>query len=148
MGQYYFSAEKGTIYSSEALQNPDSTKITIESNLLPIQLLENVITDTHFSERNREGRLLSFMANTDERFNTNSIGIGVDESTSLIVEDKRMLKTGRGNVYIYRQPISKQQGLNLGPIYRHCLSNNEVYPPLQEIREGYTTINVINGEIK
>ena len=65
LGEYYFSAKNGTVYSEDALNNPRSSKIVIEKDLLMIPLLENVITDSHYSERNREGRLLAFKT---ERF--------------------------------------------------------------------------------
>jgi len=148
MGEYYFSAKNGTIYSLEALRNPESSKITIEENLLPINLLENVITDTHFSERNREGRLLAFMSKANDQFHTQSIGIGVDEATSLIVENEKMTKAGTGNVYIYKPQDSQKSGLNFGPIKKFTLNKSTTYPPLEKIVEDYKIIRVQNGIVK
>ena len=47
LGEYIFSAEKGTISSQEALANPFDERIAIDSlDYLKLQLLDNVITST------------------------------------------------------------------------------------------------------
>lgn len=63
MGQGYFSAQNGSIDSDEALLNPFDTYLTLGWNdFVDAPYLDNAITDTHFNERDRYGRLMTFMA--------------------------------------------------------------------------------------
>ena len=63
LGNAYFAALNGGLLTSEILADPYNTYVTLGSNdFLQIPYLENVITDQHFSQRGRQGRLLGFMA--------------------------------------------------------------------------------------
>lgn len=95
MGSSYFSAENGTVYSSEALEDPYNSFMTIEHNdFLEIPLLAKTITDSHFSEREREGRLLTFIARMNNELGQQSFGIACDEYTAVCIDS-----TGIGAVY-------------------------------------------------
>ena len=95
LGSSYFSAENGTVYSSEALEDPYNTYMTLGHNdFLEVPLLENTITDTHFSEREREGRLVTFIARMNEELQTRPYGIACDEYTAVCIDS-----TGIGAVY-------------------------------------------------
>ena len=95
LGSSYFSAENGTVYSSEALEDPYNTYMTFGHNdFLEVPLLENTITDTHFSERDREGRLITFMARMNNELGTPSFGIAGDEYTAVCIDS-----SGLGAVY-------------------------------------------------
>lgn len=59
-------------------------------------LLEGVIIDQHFNQRGRIGRLLGAVAQ-----NPQTIGVGIDEDTAIIVNDKREISViGSGVVTI------------------------------------------------
>ena len=121
MGEYIFSAKKGGLGSSYALKNPHSEYITIEEDFFYSSLLKGIITDTHFSERSREGRLLSFMHNAQFSFSLKSImGIGVDEQTSIAVTQSEIQVFGQGSAWVYESSndaSTYQMGaLNFGPI--------------------------------
>jgi len=95
LGSSYFSADNGTVYSSEALEDPYNIYMTLGHNdFLEVPLLENTITDTHFSERDREGRLLTFMARMHNELGERSFGIACDEYTAVCIDS-----TGIGAVY-------------------------------------------------
>ena len=95
LGASYFSADNGGVYSSEALEDPYNAYMTIGHNdFLEIPLLENTITDTHFSERDREGRLLTFMARMNNELGERSFGIACDEYTAVCIDS-----SGLGAVY-------------------------------------------------
>ena len=86
-GEYYFSAQNGTITSAEALANPYHPKATVSgAAFLNNEMLRHTITDTHFDNPDRRGRLLSFMAKiyTDEGVAT--YGIACDEYTAVCIE--------------------------------------------------------------
>jgi len=95
LGTSYFSADNGGVYSSEALEDPYNPYMTIGHNdFLEVPLLENTITDTHFSERDREGRLLTFMARMNNELGERSFGIACDEYTAVCIDS-----SGLGAVY-------------------------------------------------
>jgi len=95
LGASYFSADNGGLYSYEALEDPYNPYMTIGHNdFLEVPLLENTITDTHFSERDREGRLLTFMARMNNELGERSFGIACDEYTAVCIDS-----SGIGAVY-------------------------------------------------
>lgn len=62
-GQYYFSAENGSVTSAVALNNPYENNVTVDhAPFLYNDALSDVITDTHFDNPDRSGRLITFMA--------------------------------------------------------------------------------------
>ena len=73
-------------------------------------LVKNVIIDQHFLKRSRYNRLLSALV----EFPTH-IGIGVDESTALIVRNKKIEIVGESEVIVVKKPkgIAKSKKENL-----------------------------------
>ena len=104
LGQHLFTAEKNTVTPEEALVNPYSEKITLSSDFLKAPVLEGLITDSHFSERDRMGRLVSFMGRLQTDRDLSSLrGVGVDEGTAALVQpsgDSRVV--GKGGVHWVR----------------------------------------------
>lgn len=95
LGSSYFSAIKGGLTSSEALQNPYNSYVTLgHDDFINIPLLQNTITDQHFSQRGREGRFVTFLARMKKDLNKNPRGIAVDEQTAVCVDE-----TGKAIVF-------------------------------------------------
>lgn len=95
LGSSYFSALNGTVTSDQAMSDPYNSLITLGHNdFIIIPILANTITDQHFSQRGREGRLVTFMARMNKDLSTNSKGIGVDEQTAVCID-----ATGIAQVY-------------------------------------------------
>ena len=93
LGEKIFSAEFGSLSSIEALNDPFNGKVSIDSmKYISIPFLNDVITDTHYSERNRYGRHVTMMARL--KINGESKGIGLDEKTSICIS-----KDGIASVY-------------------------------------------------
>jgi cyanophycinase-like exopeptidase len=93
LGEFVFSARNGTVYSSEALADPYHEGVTLDRDLIdaprlpPYALLRNVITDSHFQDRQRMGRLLAFLARlAQDGWATAARAIAVDEMTAVLVE--------------------------------------------------------------
>lgn len=85
----YGAMDDGSIKSPEALADPFGPANTIETGFLDIALLKGVVTDTHFKERERLGRLFAFVAKAQAGRPADAptmIGLGVDESAAVAVE--------------------------------------------------------------
>jgi cyanophycinase-like exopeptidase len=76
--------------------------VQIEHNFIHLPNLENIIVDAHFRQRDRFGRLLTFMARIleDQLRPPPVIGIGVDDGTALAIgPDGLGTVFGTGGVY-------------------------------------------------
>ncbi len=94
LGRILFSAEKGSITSSEALADPYDAYATLDRDFVKLPSLDGVITDTHFAERDRMGRLVGFLARIiQDGWRERPVGIGIDEATALVVDE-----AGQGSV--------------------------------------------------
>ena len=100
LGQFLFAAEKDTIQSGQAMADCYGKKITLERDLLAVPTLTSAITDTHFTQRARMGRLLTFMARViTDGWATRVKGIGVDEDAAALVDREGTATiVGQGNV--------------------------------------------------
>jgi cyanophycinase len=122
LGDYDFTASTGkTIVSNDALLDPYNSAITIDGNSVSdgfltlrdnlmgsqssvtgvLSLLANTITDSHFRQRDRLGRLVTFMALLDaddiikQSASLTVKGIGINEQTALLIEpDGRSMVVG------------------------------------------------------
>ena len=90
LGGKYFSAQNGSVTSAQAMANPYATNVTLggytglpDNDFLNVPFLRNVITDTHFDNPDRRGRISTFMA----RFKllTTIYGIACNEYTAVCV---------------------------------------------------------------
>ena len=94
-GQYYFTAENGTITSGTALQNPYATTATVDSvSFMGNALLARTITDTHYDNPDRRGRQASFLARIYQDWGIEARGIACDEYTAVCIDT-----TGLATVY-------------------------------------------------
>ena len=62
-----------------------------------MQFLPSTIIDQHFSQRKRQGRLIKAIEAYPDR-----IGVGIDESTGLFVNQDRSRVVGNGGVYLLK----------------------------------------------
>jgi cyanophycinase len=86
-GEFVFTAMLDTVKSPEALANPYDPHVTLVRDFLSIPVLKGVITDSHFSQRERMGRSLAFLARiVQDGWTKEAHGIGVDETTAVLVE--------------------------------------------------------------
>ena len=102
LGQAYFSAEFDTVVTDEALQNPYNQKVALGAkDFLDMPFLQNIITDSHYTQRNRQGRHITFMARLMQDHGFKKIrGIGVDEKTAVCInEDGFATVFGKNDAY-------------------------------------------------
>jgi cyanophycinase len=87
LGRYSYTAlDGGSMESKIALANPYDAGVTLEDDFLHCRWLENVITDSHFSQRSRLGRLIVFIARIDrDHVGADAYGVGIDENSALLI---------------------------------------------------------------
>ena len=83
LGDVAFTAQQGTVYPDEAIQNPRISYITLEDDY--VVTIDGWIFDTHFIERGRLGRLAAFMENWYIKTGETIKGIGVDDQTAICI---------------------------------------------------------------
>ncbi|MCA9781818.1 MAG: hypothetical protein KC800_34105, partial [Candidatus Eremiobacteraeota bacterium] len=127
LGQYLFSAEHDTIVSKEALEDPYHPAITLEKNFIKAEPLSNLITDSHFSQRDRLGRLLTFVARVQQDENLTTLGgVGVDEATAALVDSEGSTRVvGEGSAHFVKAR-SKPRECRPGKALSHSYSLHSV----------------------
>lgn len=85
-GHAYGALDGGSITSAEALADPLGKGVTLVDGFLHMPRLQQVITDTHFDARARQGRLIAFVARLRHEGHRDVVGLGVDEGTVLAVD--------------------------------------------------------------
>ena len=96
LGEWGYGAmDGGSITSPEALHDPAGSAVTLVDHFVSLTLMRGIITDTHFAQRDRLGRLLAFVARVAKDHHTAAIsGLGVDQDSALLVDangDARLL---------------------------------------------------------
>jgi cyanophycinase len=111
LGQFVFSAVNGTIDSSAALSNPYNNKVALDRDFLSLPHMSGVIPDSHFSARDRMGRLITFLARlTKDDWANQALGVGIDEQTALTMEPNGIASVvGIGSVYFLTTPQGDPQ---------------------------------------
>lgn len=84
---------------------------TIEANNIILEeglgLLSQAIVDQHFVQRQRLNRLISVVLE-----NPDKVGLGIDESTALLVKDGKGIVKGESQVIVLRHPCAETKIVN------------------------------------
>ena len=90
-GEAYFSAENGTVFSDEALEDPYNEFMTIGYNdFIQNPVLQHVITDTHFNNPDRKGRFITFLGRIATDYGIRTLGIACDEYTAACIDENNI----------------------------------------------------------
>lgn len=150
-GAYAFTAEKGSVTSATALAEPRGSAITVRKSLYEQPELAHSLVDTHFSQRDREGRLLVFAAHMLAAGDSPALAIGIDEDTALVIEGKsaRVLGSGAVHAYLVAGPLttfSVGSALGLGGIRHRVLPSGTTtpWPPVP----GDILLEVASGKVR
>jgi len=102
LGAWSFAAYQGSVVSSEALANPYDPLVSLEKDFLAYPPLARVITDSHFFQRDRMGRLVTFVARIEQDgWGDPVLGMGIDEQTALVVGPNQVGSVlGTGKVHL------------------------------------------------
>ena len=89
-GEWIFNACSETVTSDEALEEPYDD-ILFTENLFHWSAFQGTIVDTHFYQRDRMGRAMTFVARLLRDGTTDrALAIGIDEDTSLVIDRQGM----------------------------------------------------------
>jgi beta-aspartyl-peptidase (threonine type) len=119
LGAYSYGAlDGGSLQSADAMRKPLGSGVTLVRDFLHLPFLSQVITDSHFAERERWGRLVVFVGRlaTEER-DPGIAGLGIDENAALCIEANgvaRVYSIGRGFAWLIR-PMRVPDVLSAAP---------------------------------
>jgi len=101
LSNYIFDAQHDTALSKDALANPYTKAVSVSKSFIQLPFLENTIADQHYSQRERQGRHVVFMARMAKDFKIKKPkGIGVDERTAVCIDkDGNALVIGEGTAH-------------------------------------------------
>jgi cyanophycinase-like exopeptidase len=91
LGEVVFTAEFGTVWSSQALENPYNYRIKLDKDFLKVPYLENTVTDTHYNRPQSDGidrkpRHFTFLARMIKDWAFDAKGIAANEYTAIAVD--------------------------------------------------------------
>ena len=94
LGHVYYTPSSLGIISSEALSDPYHPYMDTlgKDDFLQAPFLENTVTDTHFDQRNRAGRLMTFMARITTDHGVRAKGIACNEFTAVAIDENGMAR--------------------------------------------------------
>ena len=107
LGGKYFTAQNGSVTSSQAMNNPYASNVTLDGydgtptpTFLNVPFLKSVLTDTHYDNPDRRGRHVAFLA----RFFPITLvkGIACNEYVSVCIESNGIAKV-YGNYPTYNE---------------------------------------------
>lgn len=96
LGEVVYTGQKNSALSLEVLKNPYHGDVTLARDFLQIPFLQGVVTDSHYADRERQGRHVVFMARMNQDWGLVPRGIGVDEGVAVAVD-----KFGMARVFGY-----------------------------------------------
>lgn len=104
LGDFSFAAMDGTITSEDAMRDPADPRLTMERDFLRMPHLAGVLTDSHFSERERMGRLAVFLDRVKALgWTPTPRGLGVDELTAVLIPPDGAAKVvGAGSAFFLK----------------------------------------------
>ncbi|MCV9385296.1 Type 1 glutamine amidotransferase-like domain-containing protein [Reichenbachiella ulvae] len=101
LSEVVYTADGPSVYPDQALQNVHNSDITLSNDF--VNLLSGGVVDTHFAERGRFPRLLTFMGRWYLDHGDFVLGIGVDDKTALFIDENQVATVyGTGAVSFYQ----------------------------------------------
>lgn len=153
-GEWVFNSCSDTVTSDYALEDPYED-ILFTGNLFHWSALQGTIIDTHFYQRDRMGRAMTFVARllrdgTSDR----ALAIGIDEDTSLVIDSQGiaqvMSNDQDGSVYFIlgdHQPevCEPETPLSFSDYQVWRVRDGETFNLQNLPTDGYEQVNVHEG---
>ena len=92
LGEVVYTAQSGTVWSTEALNDPYHFRVTLANDFLNIPFLEELVADSHYNriqgdDEDRKGRHVAFMARMMADWDMDAKGVGVNNYTAVCVNE-------------------------------------------------------------
>ncbi|MCY7347879.1 MAG: Type 1 glutamine amidotransferase-like domain-containing protein [Pyrinomonadaceae bacterium] len=150
--EFVFDGCQGSTISAEALANPYHSTISFTYDFFAWNNLQTTLTETHFAQRDRMGRLLAFLARQikDGRSAT-AFGIAVNEATSVVVDENGLARVlGSGAAYFVLadhapETCAAGQPLTYSNYKIWKVSSNQTFDLRNRPTAGFYPISVTNG---
>ncbi len=150
--EFVFDGCQGSTISTEALVNPYHSTISFTYNFFEWNNLQTAITEPHFAQRDRMGRLLAFLARQikDGR-STTAFGIAVNEATSVVVDENGTARVlGSGAAYFILADHAPEvcaagQPLTYSNYKIWKVTPNQTFDLQNRPTTGFYQISVTNG---
>lgn len=111
LGEVVFDAKFGSAYSDQTAYNPYHSRVHLTNDFLDI--LPGVITDSHFNDRGRLGRLVNFIGRWRQDHGQDLMGIGVEANTAFCIDPA-------GNGQVFGETVTLIQATATSQL--HCTS--------------------------
>ena len=130
-GEFVFAALHGGVTSEDALKHPTDSEVSLARAFVRVDepWMRGVVTDTHFEQRDRMGRLVAFVARIaqagwaradgQKTAQPGVLGVGISEHTALLVDAASGVAAfvGAGPAYLLssqgRTPTTCEEGKSL-----------------------------------
>lgn len=158
LGQHVFTAafppSAGELTSALALRDPFDGRVTLRSDFFAFAPLQGVITDSHFAERDRFGRLAVFLARlAASGVSPAPLGVGIDERTALLLDGAggaRVVGGGQVHLLAASEPpamITAGHPLSWSGLWHVRLApgTNLVWPPVADGLPEATLVDIVEG---
>ena len=90
LGQYYYTPTSFGVTSEEALANPFhpylESGLSTDTNFIQAPFLQRTLTDTHWADRDREGRTVTFLARLAAESGERAYAITANEYTAVAID--------------------------------------------------------------
>ncbi len=153
-GEYTYDACQASATSSDALANPFHSSITFTYNFFNWNDMLSVITDSHFQQRDRMGRLMAFLARQIRDGKTSTAwGAAINEVTSVVVDQNGLATVmGSGNAYFVfadhtPEICEPNQPLTFSNYKIWKVSPNQTFNLRNRPTTGFYQISVLNGQL-
>lgn len=151
-GHFVYDACTGSAISADALANPYNRSISFSYGFFEWNNFGNTITDSHFAQRDRMGRLMAFLARQiADGKSASALGIGLSEETSVVVDKNGLaIVMGAGNAYFVLADHAPESCLPGTPLtYSNFkvwrLSAGAAFDLRDRPSTGFYTVSVANG---
>ncbi len=111
-GEFIYDPDGVTaVTGAEAIANPYRSGMLFSNDFLNFPLMNDIITDSHFSQRDRMGRVFAFMARLRQDNSTaRIIGMGVSENTAIFMDRNGLgVVDGSGAAYVVEERSDTQR---------------------------------------
>ena len=145
LSEFIFDARNDTVISADALPNPYAEQVSVSKSFIKLPFLENTIAEQHYSQRDRLGRHVTFMARMFKDFNVRKPrGIAADERTAICIDkDGNTTVLGSGKAFFIindgNKPEVCKEGKPLSWISKHKALRVFIY---QATPEGTPAFNL------